>query len=185
MAQREEQPRGNPFGFAPAEDRPIPYLDRIRRYYRTLGYGKPYEWAHYTETPFAALQKPLAEARVALITTAAPYRPGKGDQGPGAPYNAAAKFYSVYSGDSMSDPDLRISHIAIDRAHTTAEDIGAWFPLRALRAAAEEGAIGAVAPRFHGAPTNRSHAATIEVDAPELLARGRADGADAVVLAAN
>jgi len=185
MAQRKEQPRGNPFGFAPAEDRPIPYLDRIRRYYRTLGYGKPYEWAHYTETPFAALQKPLAEARVALITTAAPYRPGKGDQGPGAPYNAAAKFYSVYSGDSMSDPDLRISHIAIDRAHTTAEDIGAWFPLRALRAAAGEGAIGAVAPRFHGAPTNRSHAATIEVDAPELLARCRADGADAVVLAAN
>ena len=53
------------FGFAPAEDRPIPYLDRIRRYYKTLGYGKPYEWAHYVETPFAALEKPLAAARVA------------------------------------------------------------------------------------------------------------------------
>lgn len=173
------------FGFAPAEDRPIPYMDRIRRYYETLGYGKPYEWAHYVETPFAALAKPLAEARVALITTAAPYRPGKGDQGPGAPYNAAAKFYSVYSGDSASDPDLRISHIGIDRDNTTAEDIGSWFPLRALRAAAGEGRIGEVAPRFHGAPTNRSHAATIEADAPELLARCREDGADAAVLAAN
>ena len=173
------------FGFAPAEDRPIPYLDRIRRYYETLGYGKPYEWAHYVETPFAPLEKPLAESRVALITTAAPYQADKGDQGPGAPYNAAAKFYSVYSGDSASDPDLRISHIAIDRDHTTAEDIGSWFPLRELRWAAEEGRIGEVAPRFHGAPTNRSHAATIEVDAPELLARCREDGADAVVLAAN
>ena len=173
------------FGFAPAEDRPIPYLDRIRRYYETLGYGKPYEWAHYAETPFAALAKPLAEARVALITTAAPYRPDKGDQGPGAPYNAAAKFYSVYSGGSAADPDLRISHIAIDRDHTTAEDIGSWFPLRELRTAAGEGRIGAVAPRFHGAPTNRSHAATIEVDAPELLTRCREDEADAALLAAN
>ena len=172
------------FGFAPAEDRPIPYLDRIRRYYETLGYGKPYEWAHYVETPFVPLEKPLAEARIGLITTAAPYRPDKGDQGPGAPYNAAAKFYSVYSGDSASDPDLRISHIAIDRDHTTAEDIGSWFPLRELRTAAE-GRIGEVAPRFHGAPTNRSHAATIEVDAPELLARCREDRADAVLLAAN
>jgi D-proline reductase (dithiol) PrdB len=45
-----------------------------------------------------------------LITTAAPYQPGKGDQGPGAPYNAAAKFYNVYSEDSSSDHDLRISH---------------------------------------------------------------------------
>lgn len=173
------------FGFAPAEDRPITYLERIRRYYETLGYGRPYEWAHYAETPFAALGTPLAESRIGLITTAAPYQPGKGDQGPRAPYNAAAKFYSVYSGDSASDPNLRISHLGIDRDHTMAEDIGSWFPLRQLRAAAAEGRIGSVAPRFHGAPTNRSHATTIEVDAPELLARCREDGADAVLLAAN
>ena len=173
------------FGFAPPEDRPIPYMDRIRSYYVTLGYGRPYEWAHYADTPFAPLGKPLSEARVALITTAAPYRPDCGDQGPGAPYNAAAKFYAVYSGASTDDPDLRISHVGIDRGHTTGEDIGSYFPLRALRNAAREGTIGEVAPRFHGAPTNRSHATTLEVDAVELLARCRADGADAVVLAAN
>ena len=38
-----------------------------------------------------------SECRVALITTAAPYQPDKGEQGPGAPYNSAAKFYAVYS----------------------------------------------------------------------------------------
>ena len=32
------------------------------------------------------------------------------------------------------DPDLRISHVAIDRDHTTAEDPGTYFPLRQLRA---------------------------------------------------
>ena len=172
-------------GFAPEQDAPIPYMQRIRDYYQALGYGAPYRWAHYTEVPFQPLRKPLAECRVALITTAAPYQPGKGDQGPGAPYNAAAKFYSVYSGDAAVDHDLRISHVAIDRQHTTAEDSNTWFPLPQLRRCAAEERIGRVAPRFHGAPTNRSHRATIERDCPELLARCRADMADAAVLVAN
>src|ERR1051326_5899001 len=81
-------------------DVPIPYLQRTRDYYQALGYGAPYEWAHYADVPFHRLPKPLSECTVALITTAAPYQPGKGDQGPGAPYNAKAKFFAVYSGDT-------------------------------------------------------------------------------------
>jgi hypothetical protein len=173
------------FGFAPEHDAPVPYMQRIRDYYAALGYGAPYRWAHYSEVPFQPLKKPLSECRVALITTAAPYQPGKGDQGPGAPYNAAAKFYRVYSGDTAIDHDLRISHVAIDRAHTTAEDGNTWFPLPQLRRCAAAGLIGEVAPRFHGAPTNRSHRTTIEQDCPELLARCRADRADAAILVAN
>jgi hypothetical protein len=177
--------RGSDFGFAPARDAPIPYLRRIREYYQELGYGAPYEWAHYAEVPFQSLNMPLSECRVALVTTAAPFRPNKGDQGPGAPYNAAAKFYEVYSGDTARDHDLRIAHVAIDRAHTTAEDSGTWFPLPALRRAAAAGRIGSVAPRFHGAPTNRSHRVTLETDCPEIVARCREDGADVAVLVPN
>ena len=180
MSERYEDPT-----FAPELDAPIPYMQRIRDYYQALGYGAPYRWAHYTEVPFRPLAKHLAECRVALITTAAPYQPGKGDQGPGAPYNAAAKFYRVYSGNAAVDHDLRISHVAIDRAHTTAEDGNTWFPLPELRRCAAAGRMGEVAPRFHGAPTNRSQRATIERDCPELLARCRADGVEAAVLVAN
>jgi D-proline reductase (dithiol) PrdB len=175
---------GSP-GFAPEHDAPIPYMQRIRDYYLGLGYGAPYRWAHYAEVPFQPLARPLAECRVALITTAAPYQPGKGDQGPGAPYNAAAKFYTVYSGDTEADHDLRISHLGIDRAHTTAEDSNTWFPLSQLRRRAAAGRIGKVAPRFHGAPTNRSHRTTLETDRPELLSRCRADHADAAILVVN
>jgi hypothetical protein len=177
--------RINAFGFAAPHDAPIPYLERIRAYYAGLGYGAPYEWAHYAHVPFRRLATPLAEARVTIITTAAPYQPGKGDQGPGAPYNAAAKYYTVYSGDTTQDPDLRISHIAIDRKHTTAEDPGTYFPLPELRRAAARGRIGAVAQHFHGLPTNRSHRTTLEVDCPEVLARCKADAADAAVLVPN
>ena len=94
------------FGFAPEHDAPIPYMQRIRDYYQALGYGAPYRWAHYAEAPFTPLKKPLAESRVGLITTAAPYQPDKGDQGPGAPYNGAAKFYRVYSGETDRDHDV-------------------------------------------------------------------------------
>jgi len=176
--------RGEELGFAPEHDAPIPYLTRIPDYYQALGYGAPYRWAHYAEVPFAPLRKPLADSRIGLITTAAPYQPDKGDQGPGAPYNAATKFYRVYSDDSAADPDLRISHVAYDRAHTTAADSDTWFPLKELRRAAAMGRIGAVAARFHGAPTNRSHRTTIERDCPELLARLREDKTDAVILVA-
>jgi len=173
------------FGFAPELDAPIPYMQRIRDYYLALGYATPYRWAHYAEVPFQPLAKPLGACRVALITTAALYQPGKGDQDPGAPYNAAAKFYKVYSADSSVDHDLRISHLAIDRAHTTAEDSNTWFPLAQLRRCAAAGRVAELAPRFHGVPTNRSHRTTLEQDCPELLARCRADRADAAVLVAN
>jgi D-proline reductase (dithiol) PrdB len=177
--------RDREFGFAATHDAPIPYLQRIRTYYQALGYGAPYEWAHYAEVPFRALDKPLSRSRVTIITTAAPYQPNKGDQGPGAPYNAAAKFYAVYSGDSAQHHDLRVSHVAIDRMHTTAKDSATYFPLHELRKAAAAGRIGSLAPRFHGAPTNRSHRVTLDVDCPEILARCKADGVDAAVLVPN
>ena len=164
---------------------PIEYIQRTRAYYLALGYDAPYVWAHFDDVPFRPLKIPLDQARLAVVTTAAPYQPGKGDQGPGAPYNAAAKFYAVYSGDAAYNPDLRISHIAIDRDHTTAEDIGTYFPLAALKRAQVAGRIAKVAPRFHGLPTNRSQAHTLEVDAPELLRRCLHDGVDAAILVPN
>jgi hypothetical protein len=172
-------------GFAPDYDSPVPYMQRTRQYYKAIGYTTPYRWAHYIDAPFTPLKKPLSQSRVTIVTTAAPYQPDKGDQGPGAVYNGSAKFYAVYSGDTSVDHDLRISHIGYDRIHTTATDIGTWFPLPALRRAAVSGRIGEVAPRFHGAPTNRSHRVTIETDAPEMLARIREDKADVAIVVPN
>jgi glycine/betaine/sarcosine/D-proline reductase family selenoprotein B len=160
-------------------------MSRTRAYYDAIGYDTPYRWAHFVAAPFLPLQKPLAQSRVALITTAAPFDPNKDDQGPGAAYNGGAKFYAVYDGDTAQDHDLRISHIAYDRVHTTATDSGTWFPLPQLRRLAREGRIGELAPRFFGAPTNRSHRVTLHTDAPEILARCRDDKVDAAVLVPN
>jgi len=171
--------------FAPDYDAPIAYMQRTREYYQAIGYSTPYRWAHYSGAPFTALKQPLAQSRITLITTAAPYQPDKGDQGPGAAYNGSAKFYRIYAGDTSQTHDTRISHVAYDRKHTAATDSGTWFPLPQLLRVAALGRIGAVGPRFFGAPTNRSQRVTIETDAPEILERCREDGIDAAVIVPN
>lgn len=164
---------------------PIDYIKRTRRYYQQLGYGEPYDWAYYDETPFCVLSKPLSECSVAIVTTAAPYQIDKGDQGPGAAYNSAAKFFSVYAGDTAILPDLRISHIAIDRDHTIAEDLGSYFPLKALKQAADEKLIGKVARRYFGLPTNRSQRKTISIDCEDLKNFCQEDNVDIALLVPN
>lgn len=167
--------------FAADHDVAIPYMQRTRDYYLALGFAA-YRWAHFTDVPFTPLRIPLERARVGLITTAAPFQPDAGDQGPRAPYNAGAKFYTVYSVATASEPDLRISHVGYDRKHTSAEDINTYFPLARLKDAAAAGRIGSLGARVHGAPTNRSQRVTMDTDAPELLRRCREDGIDAAVL---
>ena len=51
-------------------DPPIDYIARTHAWYGALGYP-PYRYAEHAEAPFAPLGRPLAEARVALLTTAA------------------------------------------------------------------------------------------------------------------
>src|SRR6266404_3860691 len=153
-------PPDDQLGFAHDDDAPIPYMARTREYYQAIGYTTPYRWAHYVDAPFQPLRKPLGQSRVTIVTTAAPFDPSKSH-------------------------DVRISHIAYDRLHTSADDSGTWFPLAQLQRLASRGWIGAVAPRFFGAPTNRSHRVTIETDAPDILARCRADDVEAAVLVPN
>jgi hypothetical protein len=166
------------------DDAPIAYLERTRDWYLALGYGNPYRYAHFDDVPFQPLKKPLAECVVTLVTTAAPYQSGKGPQGPGAPMNAAVKFYVPYTGDTGRDHDLRIAHVAVDRKHASMEDSNCWFPLPLLRAMAAEGRLR-LAPRFHGAPTNRSQRHTLEVDVPLIVQRCLEDGVDAALLVPN
>src|SRR6185369_6836509 len=163
-------------------DGPVPYIARTRDYYAALGYPASYRWAENAEVPFQALRKPLRESRVALVTTAALKRPGQGDQGPGARYNGAAKFFAVYAAPTEPEPALGINHVAIDFEHTRADDQGSFFPLAALR---RSDRIGGVAKRFYGVPTNRSQRVTREEYAPDVRARCREDGIDAVILVPN
>lgn len=166
-------------------DPPISYIERTTSYYLGLGYDNPYRWARCDTVPFTRPSKSLKDMRVAIVTTAAPFQPDKGDQGPGASYNASAKFYQLYRLPIDPEPDLRISHIAIDRVHTTAEDKATYFPLAALKQAVADGQIGAVAPFIYGFPTNRSQRTHLEQDCPALTSALLEDNVEAIILVPN
>lgn len=171
--------------FAPEMDQPIRYIERTRNYYLGLGYDNPYVWAHYIKVPFTHLQKPLSQSVLGLITTAVQFDPSKGDQGPGAPYNAAAKFYEPYKTPINQKQDLRIAHVGIDRKNANMEESACWFPLAAARRVVEMGRLQMVSPNFYGLPTNRSQRHTLEIDAPIILKMLRADNVDVAILIPN
>jgi len=145
----------------------------------------PYQWAHYKKVPFASLNKPLSECKVALVTTAAPFKPDAGEQGAGAAYNGSAKFYSVVEFELHGSPELGISHVAYDRDHTHARDNNTYLPIAQFISAHQQGIIGAIADKGFCLPTNRSQRTTTDTDCPELLQRLQRDGVDAVLLVPN
>ncbi len=171
--------------FAPELDQPVRYIERTRNYYLGLGYETPYVWAHYMDVPFTPLQKPLNQSTLGLVTTAVPFDGSKGPQGPGAPYNAAAKFYDPYALSIDGDADLRIAHVGIDRRNANMQDSNCWFPLDAAKRAVANGRILSLSKHFYGLPTNRSQRHTLEIDAPLILSKLREDRVDVAVLIPN
>ncbi len=148
---------------------PVNYMERTRHYYRALGYPNDYVWAHFEDTPFVRLAKPLSRTRVALITTAAP-----------PDYDGVRR---VWSGDVSAAPSrLHTDHVAWDKESTHTEDRESFLPIEAASKLAAEGMFAGLTARFHGAPTEYSQRKTREVDAPEILKRVREDGADAALL---
>ena len=159
----------------PDTGQPVGYMERTRRYYRALGYDNDYVWAQYDDAPFTRLPKPLSECTVALITTAGP--PDHSNR------NERGR-KQVWSGYVANPPAAFDTDLAWDKEGTHTDDRETFLPIEAMQRLAAEGVIGRLAPRFHGAPTDYSHAKTNTQDAPEMLRRLREDQVDAAVLTA-
>lgn len=155
---------------------PVLYMERTRHYYRALGYETDYVWAHHEEVPFSRLPVPLARARIGLVTTASPPKLENRD---------AHGIRHVWSGDVVPPPAaLFTANLAWDKESTHTEDRGSYLPIEVASALAADGKFAGLTPHFHGVPTEYSQRKTLDRDAPEVLARLRADGADAALLCA-
>jgi hypothetical protein len=149
----------------------VQYIERTRRYYEAQGFERAYEWAHFEDVPFTRLSKPLSKSTLALVTTAALYDRRHTD------------LREVASAPAATPPErLFANDLAWQKDATHMEDLGSYFPLRLLDERVEAGALGAVARRFHCAPTEYSHRRTLELDGPEVLSRIREDRADLALL---
>ena len=135
----------------------VSYIDRTREFYSAQGYEKPYAWASFESVPFTSLRKPLAESRVGLVTTASPERRQEAVEG------VLRSGKQVYSADVDPVPEvLYTDDLAWDKEATHTDDVSSFLPIPQLVAAAGAGRIGALAPRFHGVPTDYSQRRTIE-----------------------
>jgi hypothetical protein len=155
----------------------VSYIDRTREYYGAQGYEKPYVWARHTDAPFAPLAKPLAQARVALVTTASPWRDAKPVDG------VLRGNKQVWSGPTDAPPErLYTDDLSWDKEATHTRDVESFLPIRRVQELAAQGRVAGIAARFHGVPTDYSQRRTIEQDAPQILARCREDGSDVALL---
>lgn len=149
----------------------VRYIDRTHAYYDAQGFTQRYRYAAHDDAPFTALTRPLSACTVGLVTTSAldhrePLEPRKVD-----------------SGSTETPPHwLFTDDLSWDKNATHTDDRESFLPIGALKALAAESRIGALAPRFHCAPTEYSQRATQAQDAPEILERLRADGADVAIL---
>ena len=155
----------------------VSYIDRTREYYAAQGYERPYAWARHQDAPFAPLPKPLAECRVAIVTTASEWRDQQRVDG------VLRGVKGVYSAPVSPLPErLYTDDLSWDKESTHTDDVPSFLPVPQLEAAVAAGRVGSLAPRFHGVPTDYSQRNTREKDAPEILARLHEDQVDVALL---
>lgn len=129
------------------------------------------------DTPaFMPLSKPLPEARVAIVTSAALHRP---DQDRFAP--ADTSFRAL----DRADRDLVLGHWSPNFDHSGFQlDLNVVYPIDRLEELAAEGVIGDVAPRHFAFAGNQPETVSeVRLDTgPACAAELLADGVDVVVL---
>jgi hypothetical protein len=158
----------------------VRYIDRTRDYYLAEGYDKPYQWACFDEVPFTPLAKPLAESRLALISTSEIALRTWDDQRLPQEKGEADNVYSVPTDAPLSD--LYSQTHSYDMNATSLADVNSFFPVTRLQELAGEGRIGSLAPTAYGVYNAYSQRKTLETDAPEILRRCRDEAVDVALL---
>ena len=149
----------------------VPYMTRTRDLYRAQGYEQDYRWAHFEDTPFTELKKPLSESRIAVITTAMPdTETGRSQR-------------QVYSSNCDPIPEsLYTDELSWDKKATHTKDVASFLPLNQLNQLKAAGRIASIAEQFHSVPTDYSQRNTMEKDGPDILKRCQEDNVDSALL---
>ena len=153
----------------------MPRLDRLSELARkTL---QTHTVLVYDDAPWTALNKPLKDCRVALVTTAGMHV--RGDH----PFTGGEQNFRVIPADTLPK-DIVLSHTSIgfDRSGVL-RDINLVLPLDRLREMTEAGEIAGVGPNhysFLGA--QRKYDGLQGESGPEVGRRLKHEGVDAVLL---
>lgn len=157
----------------------VEYMQAIRSRYERLGYP-PYRWyAADSAPPWQPLTKPLASARVGVLSTSGAYALGQRAYH----YRDDTSIRALPA--SIAARDIRFSHITENYLVDARRDPDCMMPLTALRTLADEGIIGALADEVFSCMGGvYSQRRVREETAPALLDAFRAQGVDCALLVA-
>jgi D-proline reductase (dithiol) PrdB len=150
----------------------LPLLER-HEYARAFS---GYPWPTFSESPWAPVRKPLAQSRVAVVTTAGLYRPGVDApfDGPAPEGDWTFRALSVSAGVA----GLGIAHEHFPHEPALA-DLNTILPLDRLRELARDGLVGPVVPVVWSLMGYCTRAADLAEETAPAIARGLRDqGAD-------
>ncbi len=140
----------------PAFRQPLSYIDRSRRYYAAKGFAVPYRWATNQGAPFTPPGKPVAQCRLAVVTTSFP--PADGDH---EHRSRRRPDKSVQVVEADPPPDTMFTDdLFWHKEATHTEDVESFLPLRTLAAHVAGGRLGSLNHRFFCVPTEYSKRAT-------------------------
>jgi D-proline reductase (dithiol) PrdB len=136
--------------------------------------NKVKELTGFDERPWVK-PPPLAQCRIAIVTTAGLHR--KGDR----PFGPGATDYRIIPGETPAT-DLVMSHQSVNFDRTGyQEDDNVVFPVDRLQALAKAGAVGSVAA-YHYSFMGATQIRRLEPKARELAGLLKGDRVDAVLL---
>lgn len=139
-------------------------------------YGTKQNVPEFETTAFTRLNKPLAEARVAIVTSASLHRPDQ-DR-----FNMADTSFRAFD---RHDRNLIMGHWSPNFDHSGFQmDLNVVYPIDRLEELAADGVIGDVAPRHFAFAGNQPETVSeLRLDTgPACAAQLIADGVDVVVL---
>ena len=140
-----------------------------------------YRYRQFDWRPGAVPEKPLSQSRIAVVTTAAFFRPDQASFDP----SIRGGDYSFREISIETDLDtLQIAHKSDAFDHSGIErDKNLALPLDRLRELKAEGCIGEVASRHYSFMGSISAPARlVSVTAPEIARRLAEDGVDGILL---
>ena len=157
-------------------------LDGCMERWDDIGIGLQYQTLSIPDVgpvPWAALHKPLAQSKVALVTTGGVFLEGQ------TPYTERGDTTYRELPRDLNTDDIHIWHPGYDTGPAT-DDINCIFPINRFRELESEGVIGELAETHYAfmglIPDPRE---LIESKAPEVALKLKEDGVDAVFLAST
>ena len=159
---------------------PINYVSCLDNMYQNQGFPA-YRWSQFDSSPWTVLEKPLDQARIALVSSAGIF---KHDQKPFDPWAVNDLSYREIPIETPFE-QLKLHHNYFDHRDAI-KDLNCVFPVHRLRELAQSGFIGSIAPRAITLGMGRLYKRTAlqEQTTPEVIDLLRKQNADAVLLVA-